>query len=160
MRKKYIVRLSAEERENLKKLVQTGKAAAYKRLHAQILLKADISEDGDGWKDIEISKAFDTSSRTVERVRQRLVEHGLDAAINRAKPSRTRRKKLDGEQEAYLIAISCSKPPSGRICWTFQLLADKMVELNYVDTISDETVRKVLKKRNQTVAKERMVYTT
>ena len=143
MRKKYIVRLSAEERKNLEKLVQTGKAAAYKRLHAQILLKADISKQGDGWKDRQISEAFDISSRTVERVRQRLVENGLDAAINRAKPSRTRRRKLDGEQEAYLIALSCSEPPDGRVSWTFQLLADKMVELNYVDTVSDETVRKI-----------------
>lgn len=140
--------------------MKKGKAAAYKRLHAQILLKADISEQGEGWNDSRISESFDTSVRTVERTRQRLVEQGLDAAINRAKQLKVRRRVLDGEQEAHLVALSCSEPPDGRAGWTMQLLADKMVELKYVESVSDETIRKVLKKRNQTLAKKGMVHTT
>jgi len=160
MRKKYIVRLTPEERGELQELVKKGKAAAYKRLHAQILLKADVSEQGDGWNDAKISEAYDTSVNTIERTRQRLVEQGLDAAINRAKQLKVRRRVLDGEHEAHLVALSCSEPPDGRAHWTMQLLADKMVELNYVESVSGETVRKVLKKRNQTLAKTGMVYTT
>ncbi len=146
MPNKYIVRLTTSERMELQQRVNTGKAAAYKRRHAQILLKADVSEQGDGWNDAQISEAFDISIRTVERTRQRLVEQGLDAALNRARQTRARRRRLDGEQEAYLIALSCSEPPNGRARWTFQLLADKMVELKYVETVSDETIRQVLKK--------------
>lgn len=146
MPNKYIVRLTASERLELQSLVNTGKAAAYKRRHAQILLKADVSRQGDGWNDAQISEAFDISIRTVERTRQRLVEQGLKAALNRAKQTKTRRRRLDGEQEAYLIALSCSEPPDGRARWTFQLLADKMAELKYVETVSDETIRQVLKK--------------
>lgn len=147
MAKKYIVRLSEEERKTLEDMVKKGKAASYKRLHAQALLKADVSEQGEGWKDAEISKAFNISVRTVERLRQRLVEKGLDAAIARAKSSRTKKRKLDGEQEAYLIALACSEAPDGHAAWTFQLLADKLVELKYTDSISRETVRKTLKKK-------------
>ncbi len=143
---KYIVRLTTSERMELQQRVNTGKVAAYKRRHAQILLKADVSGQGDGWNDAQISEAFDISIRTVERTRQRLVEQGLDAALNRAQQTKTRRRRLDGEQEAYLIALSCSEPPDGRARWTFQRLADKMVELKYVETVSDETIRQVLKK--------------
>jgi transposase len=146
MLKKYIVRLTEKEREELSQLINTGKAAAYKRCHAQILLKADVSDQGDGWTDLQISQAFDITTRTVERVRQRLVKGGLDAAINRAKQSRVRKRCLDGEQEAHLVALSCSEPPEGRSRWTLQLLADKMIELSYVETISDDTVQRVLKK--------------
>ncbi len=135
MRKKYVVRLSADERKELKELVNKGKAAAYKRLHAQILLKADISEKGSQWTDKKISEAFDVGLRTVERVRQRLVEGGLESAINRAKQDRTKSRKLDGEQEAYLIALSCSEPPDGRARWTLRLLAGRLVELDYVEGI-------------------------
>ena len=159
MRKKYIVRLTAEERTELHGLVNKGKAAAYKRLHAQILLKADVSQPGDGWEDSRIQEAFETSLRTVERTRQRWVEQGLEAAINRAQQNKTRKRALDGEQEAYLIALSCSEPPAGRARWTMQLLADRLVELKYVESVSDETVRKTLKKRHQTLAKKGMVYT-
>ncbi len=144
MIKKYIVRLTATEREELQQLVNIGKAAAHKRRHAQILLKADVSEEG--WGDAKISEAFDVSPRTVERIRQRLVEQGMDAALNRAQQIKTRRRRLDGEQEAHLIALSCSEPPDGRARWTFQLLADKMVELEYVETLSRDTVRRTLKK--------------
>lgn len=145
MVKKYIVRLTAEERTERLQLVNTGKAAAYKRRHAQILLKADHRCQGEGWSDAKISEAFDVGIRTVERTRQRLVEQGLDAALNRTKQIK-RRRSLDGEQEAYLIALSCSEPPNGRARWTLQLLADKMVELGYADAVSDETVRRTLKK--------------
>lgn len=146
MSKKYIVRLSKEERKELTELVNKGKAAAYKRTHAQILLKADISEKGSGWTDKKISEAFDVGLRTVERVRQRLVESGLENAINRAKQKNRKSRKLDGEQEAYLVALSCSEPPDGRARWSLSLLANRLIELEYVEGISRETVRKVLKK--------------
>lgn len=146
MVKKYIVRLTTAERAELQQLINTGKAAAYKRRHAQILLKADVGEEGDGWGDAKISEAFDVSLRTVERTRRRFVEEGMDAAVDRAKQTKTRKRRLDGEQEAHLIALSCSEPPDGRAYWTFQLLADKMVELEYVETVSKDTVRRTLKK--------------
>ncbi len=146
MAKKYIVQLSFEERDELKDLINTGKAAAYKRKHAEILLKADISPEGDAWNDAQISQAFEVSISTIERVRQRLVEEGLEAALNRAKQTKIRNKTLDGEQEAHLVALTCSEAPEGRARWTLRLLADKMVELEYVDNVSHETVRQVLKK--------------
>ena len=146
MPKKYIVRLSSEERTFLKNLIKKGKVAAYKRLHAEILLKADVSEEGPSWTDAKIREAFSVTVQTVERIRKRLVIDGFDAAINRAKPIQPKLRKLDGSQEAKLIALSCSKPPLGRGRWTLRLLADKMVELEYVDKLSYETVRQVLKK--------------
>jgi len=145
MSKKYIVRLSSDERCQLEGLVSKGKVAAYKRLHAQILLKADISE-GPGWIDQKISEAFDVTVQTVENVRKRLVEEGLDAACGRAKRSRVKSRKLDGEQEAYLVALTCSEPPTGESRPRLRLLADQMVELNYVDKVSHETIRTTLKK--------------
>lgn len=146
MNKKYIVRLSAEEREQLTKLVQTGKKAAYKRRHAQVLLKADIGEQGPGWTDQKIVDAFNIGVRTIERIRQRLVEQGLDAAIQRAKGG-GRKPKFNGEHEAHLIAMNCSDPPPGIARWTLRLLADRMVELGYTDYISHDTVGRLLKKR-------------
>ncbi len=146
MAKKYIVRLSSEERKELEKIVSKGKAAAHKRLHAQVLLKADISEAGSCWTDIQISDAFDITVRTIENIRQRLVQKGLEAAINRSKRSGTKSTKLDGEQEAYLVALTCSEPPEGQARWSLRLLADQMVELNYVDEVSHETIRRTLKK--------------
>ena len=160
MAKKYIVRLSSEERAELSSLVNKGKAAAYKRLHAQILLKSDISESGPGWSDLKITDSFDVSISTVERLRKRLVEKGLEAALNRAKQERVRSRRLDGEQEAHLIAMTCGDPPDGYGRWTLRLLADQMVELEYTDTVSHETVRQLLKKRNKTVAENRMVYSS
>jgi transposase len=143
---KYVVRLSSEERESLEALVKTGKGAADKRLRAQILLKADVGEDGPGWADTRIAEAFEVGPSTVHRLRQRLVEEGLDAALVR-KPSRqVRPLKLDGEKEARLIAVSCAKAPEGYARWTMQLLADQLVELKVVERISDETVRRTLKK--------------
>jgi transposase len=160
MGKKYIVRLNSDEREHLQRLVSTGKAAAYKRQHAQILLKADIGEYGPGWNDKDISEAFDASTRTVERIRQRLVEGGLEAALSRAKQARYRTPRLDGDGEAHLVTLACSQPPEGYARWTLRLLADKLVELDQVETLSYETVRQVLKKHHQTVAKAGMVHPT
>jgi transposase len=148
MTKKYIVTLNAEERSALGALISKGKAPARKLLHARILLKTDCSEGGPGWPDQAVSEALDVSLATILRVRQLLVEEGLDAALNRHKPRRTYLRKLDGKQEAQLVALSCSEPPKGHARWTLRLLADKMVELEYVDSVSHETIRQVLKKRN------------
>lgn len=146
--KKYIVRLSADERIELTGLIKTGKVAAHKRLHAQILLHSDVEHEVGGWKDGRISQACGVTVRTVERVRQRLVEQGLEAALNRAPKSRHRTPKLDGEGEAHLVATMCSAPPTGHNRWTLQLLADRLVELKQVESISLECVRQTLKKTN------------
>jgi transposase len=145
--KKYKVTLTDEERQQLHELISAGKASAKKLAHARILLKADAAADGPAWPDARIAEAAEVSVATVERVRQRFVEQGFEAALARKKqdqPSRAR--KLDGAAEARLIALACSRPPQGRDCWTMQLLADKLVELEVVEAISDETVRRTLKK--------------
>lgn len=157
MKPKYRVQLSAEERGKLQAIVRKGKAAAYKRLNAQMLLKADEGEGGPAWKDKDIAETFEASIRTVERLRERLFSRGFDNCLERAKGA-GRKRKLDGNQEAELIVLTCSEPPEGRARWTLRLLADRMVELEYVDAISHEAVRRVLKKRNQTLAKEGMVH--
>jgi transposase len=145
--KTYKVTLTAEEREQLQALIAQGKAAAKKLAHARVLLKADAADDGPAWDDASIADAVEVSTRTVERVRQRFVEQGFEAALVRkpqARPSRLR--KLDGAAEARLIALACSRPPEGRDHWTMQLLADQLVALEIVETVSDETVRRTLKK--------------
>ncbi len=145
--KRYIVTLTAEERQGLHDLIDAGKAAAKKLAHARILLKADAADGGPAWPDHRIADAIEVSTATIERVRQRFVEQGLDAALVRkpqARPSRL--PTLDGRAEARLIALACSAPPEGRAVWTMQLLADKLVELEVVPTVSDETVRRALKK--------------
>jgi transposase len=145
--KKYRVTLTADERESLAGLIAAGTAAAKKLAHARILLKADAADGGPAWPDQRIAEAAEVSVATVERVRQRFVERGLEAALSRkpqGRPSRERR--LDGRGEARLIALACSAPPRGRKAWTLKLLADQLVELAVVDSISDETVRQVLKK--------------
>ena len=147
MAKKYIVTLTSEEREELIKLVSAGKRSALTITRARILLKADEGPGGPAWDDGEITAALDCGRRTVSRVRERFVERGFEAALERKpqdKPSRER--TLDGAGEARLIAMACSAPPQGRTCWTMQLLADKLVELDVVPEISDETVRRTLKK--------------
>jgi transposase len=147
--KKYKVTLTAEEREQLQGLITTGKAAAKKLTHARILLKADAAEGGPAWDDQRIADATEVSTDTVARVRQRFVEHGLEAALTRKKQDRpSRERKLDGRAEARLIALACSAPPDGRQEWTMKLLAGRLVELEVVDTVSDETVRRLLKKTN------------
>ena len=145
--KRYKVTLEAEERQHLHDLIAAGKAAARKLAHARILLKADAAEGGPAWPDHRIADALEVSTATVERVRQRFVERGLDAALDRKPRERPARQiKLDGRAEAQLIALACSAPPEGRASWTMQLLADKLVELDVVGSISDETVRLALKK--------------
>lgn len=146
--KKYIVSLTQDERETLTQMISTGKAAARKLLHARILLKADAGPFGVGWKDTAISEALDVGTATVERVRKRFVEEGMDDAINRRAPKREYKRKLDGKGEAHLIALSCSEPPEDRSRWTLQLLSDRMVALGHVDSLAKETVRQTLKKMN------------
>ena len=153
MKKKYIVELTSEERSRLMALVKKGKAAAYKIKHAHILLNADQSPEGTGWKDADIAKVFHCHITTVENLRRRLVEHGLDAAIERAKHKAHKPRILDGRAEAKLVTLACSKAPEGRSEWTLRLLADKLVELKIVDSISYGTVRNVLKKHYQALAK-------
>jgi transposase len=142
--KKYIVTLCKEEREELQELIAKGQASARKLAHARILLKADSSELGPGWTDQRIAEALDVSIATIERVRQRLVEESLAAALTRHHLGTPRLRKLDGEQEAYLIALTCSQVEEGQQRWTLQLLADKLVQLQIVESISRETVRQVL----------------
>ena len=145
MNKRYVVRLADGERRQLEELVSKGKAAAQKIKHANILLKADA--DGEGWTDEDIAGTFLVHANTVRGIRQRFVEEGLEAALNRKRRALPPRERiLDGQKEARLIALSCSKPPEGRGRWTLRLLADKMVELEIVDSISHETVRQGLKK--------------
>jgi hypothetical protein len=145
--KRYKVTLEAEERQRLLDLIAAGKADVRKLTHARILLKADAAEGGPAWPDWRIADALEVSVATVERARQRFVELGLDAALDRKPRDRPAREiKLDGRAEARLIALACSPPPEGRAVWTMQLLADKLVELEVVDSISDETVRLALKK--------------
>lgn len=142
------MRLTEDERTYLEGLVHTGKVAAHKRLHAEILLKADISALGDKWQDNQIGEAFGISTRTVERVRERLVREGLESALNRAEPVRSRSRKIDGENEAHLIALMCGDAPEGRGRWTLRLLGQRMVELGYVESVAHETIRQALKKMN------------
>ena len=149
--KKYIVALEQEERKELESLTNKGKAPAYRINHARILLKADINQEKGGLKDQEISEALDISVSTIERVRQRFVEESLESALSRRTPLEARPRLLDGEKEAYLIAIACSKPPEGQAVWTLRLLADRMVELGYVESLSYETVRQTLKKTNSSL---------
>jgi transposase len=145
MNKKYVVRLEPEEHGYLERLVNTGKTAAYKIKHAHILLKADA--DGPAWTDGQIAEAFGCHARTVENVRRRFVTDGTAAALERKKRDHPPREKvLDGEAEAHLIAVACSEPPEGRARWTLELLADKLVELNIVESVSYQTVRRALKK--------------
>lgn len=147
MRKKYPVILSETEREELKQLIAAGTAPARKLTHARILLKADQSPEGPGWVDEQIADAVETSQPTVSRVRKRYFEEGLEAALNRRPPKREYRRKLDGEQEARLIALACSEPPEGQARWSLRLLADKLVELEIVEEeVSYQTVRRTLKK--------------
>jgi len=147
MNKKYVVRLTEDERARLEKITQKGNGSAYRIKHAHILLQADVN--GPCWSDEMIAKNLHCHTNTVCGVRKRLVELGLEAALEQKKREIPPRQKiLDGEKEARLIAVSCGKPPKGYSRWTLRLLADKMVELEIVDTISYETVRRTLKKTN------------
>jgi transposase len=145
--KKYRVTLTAEEREQLRQLLACGKADVRKLKHAQILFKADEAEASPGWSDRRIAEALDVGLASVERVRRRFIEEGFEAALGPYRgPNRVYTTKLDGEQEAHLIALACSQPPDGRARWTLRLLAERMVELKYIETLSYESVRQTLKK--------------
>jgi transposase len=145
--KKYVVRLSGEERGRLKALIRKGKNPAQRLLKARILLKADVSEAGEGWSDSRITKALETSAAMVYRVRKQLVEEGFEAVLSRKQRAMPPVARIfDGEKEAKLIALACSKPPKGRVRWTLRLLENKVVELNIVDRASDSTIGRVLKK--------------
>ena len=144
--KKYRIRLTTDEQQELNALVSRGRAAAYKQTHARILLMSDESRSDGGMKDADITSALGVGQSTVERIRKRCVEEGVESALNRKKQLRRRQKRLDGEGEARLIAIACGEPPEGRASWTLKLLADQLVECEIVETISTETVRQALKK--------------
>ena len=146
MKKRYTVTLTDEERRSLRALVSSGKGAARKLTHARILLKADSSEGGPSWTDADISEGVDVGTATVERVRKRFVEEGLEAALVPRKSSRQYQRKLDGDGEAHLIALTCGESPVGHARWTLRLLADRMVALGYVEDLSKDTVCRVLKK--------------
>ena len=146
--KKYRIRLTTDEQQELQALVSRGRTAAYRQTHARILLMSDESRQDGGMKDIDISGALGIGVSMVERVRRRCVEEGIESALERKKQLRRRQKRLDGEGEAHLIAIACGEPPQGRANWTLNLLADRLVECEIVESISTETVRRVLKKTN------------
>lgn len=145
---KYTVTLTGEERYQLNQLTNSGTSPARKLTRARILLKADAAEGGPNWSDHAISEALDVALATIHRTRQEFVEGGVEAALKRKKPRLRRSHSLDGAQEAHLIALACSAPPPGRKRWTLQLLADRLVELGHCPVVSDETVRRTLKKIN------------
>jgi hypothetical protein len=150
MPKKYVVRLTTEEREQLEALVSKGRTQAYRIRHAHILLKADA--DGPAWLDRNITEAFSCCRASVEGIRKRFVLEGLDAALKRKKRANPPIENiLDGEKEARLIALACSKPPEGRSRWTLKLLADELVTLEIVERISYRTVQRTLKKTNSSL---------
>jgi transposase len=145
--KKHRVTLTAAERDELERLLARGKADVRRLKHAQVLLKADQAEGGPGWTDERIVAALDVGVATVQRLRQRFVEEGLQAALRPYRVgNRIYQHKLDGEQEAKLIALACSTPPEEHGRWTLRLLAGRMVELQHVGSLSHETVRQTLKK--------------
>jgi hypothetical protein len=145
--KRYVVRLSVEERERLEAMIRKGKSPAQRLLKARLLLKADVSEDGEGWSDSRIIEAVETSVSMVYRVRKQLVEEGLEAVLSRKAPAAPAVARIfDGEKEARLIALACSRPPEGYARWSLRLLESKVVELGIVEAASDSTIQRVLKK--------------
>jgi len=144
LKDKFIVRLTGEQRQELEKVAATGKRSAAAITRARILLKADA--DADGWPDDRIAQAFDTSAATVARTRKKFVQQGLEAAVQRKRPTGRQYRKLDGAQEARLAALACRPPPEGQARWTMKLLADKLVELEVVEGIDPATVYRTLKK--------------
>jgi hypothetical protein len=153
--KKYVVKLSDEEREELNATINKGKHPARHLLKARILLKADASDAGEGWSDSQLAAALETSVDTVARTRQRLLEEGLEGALKRHhSPASARQRIFDGAAEAKLIALTLSPPPKGRAKWSLRLLEDKVVELNIVDRASDNTIGRTLKKRSQAAPEE------
>jgi transposase len=150
--KKYVVTLTKDERETLNNLVSKGKHQSQKILNSLILLDCDTGEFQVGRStNEEIARVLNISMKKIDRVKKRFVEEGLDLALDKRKADRIYEKKADGEFEAHLIALSCSEPPEGFSRWSLRLLADKAVELNYIDSISHEAVRRILKKMNSSL---------
>ena len=145
MNKKYKVELNEEQKQNLEKITSSGTYPARQIKRAQILLKSDTKVS---WSYEQISDAFDVSEVTIAKVRKTFMEQGLEAALHRKKPDREYEHALDGEAEAHLIALACSKPPTGREHWSLRLLQNRFVKLGYIDSISHETIRRALKKKN------------
>jgi transposase len=145
--KQHSIVLTAEQRRDLEALVKAGQAPARKITRARILLKADCGPQGPRWSNRQIHEALDVGESTVSRARHSFAQGGLEAALNRrAQPKRPQKRKLDGEQEAHLVALMCGQPPQGYEHWSMRLVADKLVELEIVESVSHETVRQVLKK--------------
>lgn len=142
---KYLVELSDEQRQHLEKITSSGRYTARQIRRAQILLKSDPKVN---WSYEQISEAFDVSAVTIAKVRKAFVEHGLEVALQRKKPDRAYEHSLDGEGEAHLVALACSQPPAGRTYWSLRLLRDRFVKLGHAESISHETIRRVLKKTN------------
>ena len=150
MRKRHIVKLDEKDRQVLQNVIRSGRTSARKITRARVLLKADVN--GGGWNDQRIVEALEVGRATVERVRRNFAMRGLAGALdNRPQPARPAKRCLDGDGEAYLIALACSSPPAGREQWTLHLLADRMVQLKYTHAVSHETVRQVLKKTNSSL---------
>lgn len=155
--KKYIITLSEDERNTLSDITSKGKQRSQKILNALILLACDEGEyQTERSTNEEIARVLHISMRKIDRVKKRFVEEGIDAALDRKMGNRIYAKKTDGDFEAHLVALSCSEPPEGFARWSLRLLADKVVELSYIDSISHETVRQILKKRDQAVATQGM----
>ena len=148
MNKKYIVELTTEERSQLNAILQADRMAAHKRRHAEMLLATDQGPNGPAMKDADVAAAFGCTAKTVERLRQRCVEDGLDAALEHGNRGSYRARRLDGRAEAHLIALACGQPPAGRNRWSLRLLADQMVALKHVDECSHMAVKRTLKKTN------------
>jgi transposase len=146
MSKKYVVKLTAEERNEFERLSHTGKSAAWKILHAQALLKMDQGEGGPAWSDAQIAEAFGMTVCSIESWRRQAVEDGPESLFEREYARRPEKRRLDGDGEAQLVKLACSQAPDDRESWTLSLLRDKIIELRMTDTISRETIRKVLKK--------------
>ncbi len=146
MNKIYFVKLTNKQRQHLKKLISSGIAPARTITRAHILLKSNCSPDGPNWTYVQISEAFNVTDATISKICKRFVESGFEAALYRKKPDREYKRRLDGEAEAHLIAMVCSQPPAGYKRWSLRLIRDRFVELDYVDTISRETIRTTLKK--------------
>jgi len=146
LKEKYVVRLAAADRRQLERLVSSGRHSARVLTRARILLKADAGPRGPGWEDGQVAEALECGERTVARIRRRYADGGLDAALHSKRPTGRQYRKLDGRQEAKLIALACSDPPGGRGRWTMKLLADKLVALEVVEAIDPATVWRTLKK--------------
>jgi hypothetical protein len=146
--KKYVVELTTEERSQLEKVINADRMAAHKRRHAQMLLKADEGPHGPAWTDGQIAEAFDSGPLAVARLRQRLVERGLDQVLEHGNRGSYRAKALDGQAEAHVIALACGDPPAGRNRWTLRLLADQAVALGITPSCSKSSVHRTLKKTN------------